>query len=164
MLFRVQAVLTDHLQPALVLQQKCRLHFQRERKQMPVVKVHWGSQWPIQDSRFCLVDPTSWVGSFPLKLHRKPCGNGRIRSKLLCGNRIQLASSVRELVLFCFCFKRCSFNPSLSKLGEQQRAGSAEPSSGLFHLHPKDCLLPKGASKALTHSHLKFTWRASGHS
>lgn len=37
-------------------------------------------------------------------------GDGSIRSKLLCGNRIPLASSVRELVLFGFCFQRCSFN------------------------------------------------------
>lgn len=45
-----------------------------------------------------------------------------------CGHRILLPSSVRELVLFSFCFKRCSFKP---------------PSLTVA------CLLPGGASQSL---------------
>lgn len=44
------------------------------------------------------------------KLYLTPQRWLAIRSKLLNGIRILLASFVRELILFCFCFKRWSLS------------------------------------------------------
>lgn len=70
-----------------------------------------GPPEPLQDSGSCLTHPASWVGSFLLKLHMKPLRWQNQEQVTVCGNRIPFASSVRELVQFCFCFKRCSVNP-----------------------------------------------------